>query len=367
MMKLHIIQARFGDCFLLEYGQQDQPAFMLIDGGPSDTYIKHLKPALQQIMQQYPHLEDVVISHVDNDHIVGVLDLLTDLQKQQDTGQQPFLSLGQLWFNSFSRTISTDKLEDRLGGIQKTASINGLSMQAMSVAVNGIREGSRVMARAAHLKLPVNKEAPGGFFLAEKTNTVIRRQNLEITVAGPTRNNLEKLRKEWEEWIQKNEREIAAGKYTKDVAAALDRSVPNLSSIVLLVKGDGKTILLTGDCRGDHLQESLIETGLGPDGRIHVDILKVPHHGSIRNVPPGFFEKVTADTYVISADGTYGNPDTETLLQIVDAANQSARKIRLVFTNETATIGELKQVRPEDKYGYETECLPADASFFTIG
>lgn len=367
MMKLHIIQARFGDCLLLEYGQPGQPAFMLIDGGPAGTYDNHLKIALQQIMQGHTQLEDLVVSHVDNDHIVGVLDLLTDLQKQKDRKQTLYLSPGELWFNSFSRTISTTDVEDRLGHIQKTASINGVAMQSMSVAVNGIREGSRVLARAAKLEIPVNKAAPGGFFLAEKGNEVIRRQNLEIWVAGPTRSNLEKLRAEWEEWIRKNELAIADGKYTRDVAAALDRSIPNLSSIVLLVKGEGKSILLTGDCRGDHLVESLRETGLGPDGKLHVDILKVPHHGSIRNAPPYFFEQVTANIYVISADGTYGNPDLETLLLIVDAAHRADRRIKLVVTNPTDTVTQLQQERPAGEYGYTVECLAQGRSWMTIG
>ncbi len=45
MIRLHAIQARFGDCFLLEYGETS-PAYILIDGGPTRNYDEHLKPAL---------------------------------------------------------------------------------------------------------------------------------------------------------------------------------------------------------------------------------------------------------------------------------------------------------------------------------
>ena len=47
---------------------------------------------------------------------------------------------------------------------------------------------------------------------------------------------------------------------------------------------------------------------LGPEGRLHVDILKVPHHGSERNISETFFDIVTADVYVISANGRDDNP-----------------------------------------------------------
>ena len=366
MIKFHVIQARFGDCFLLEYGEQDNPSFMLIDGGPRHTYDEHLKPALNELMKGHTAIDDLVISHVDNDHIIGVLDLLAELQSQQDTGVKPFLTIGQLWFNSFNTTIGTKDIETRIGKINKMASMNGVQMQEMSMAVNGIREGGIVMKRAVRLNIPVNKDAATGFYLAKENELPIKRPNLEIIVAGPTADNLKKLQVEWEEWVRKNERKIAEGKYTREVAAAMDKSVPNLSSIVLLIKADGKTILLTGDCRSDHLQQGLIETGLSADGNLHVDIFKVPHHGSMRNTTKQFFEEVTADIYIISADGTYDNPDDETLYRIVESAQKAGRKIKIVLTNETTSTAALLQKNKPDEYGYEIQFMEKGEQFLTV-
>jgi len=41
------------------------------------------------------------------------------------------------------------------------------------------------------------------------------------------------------------------------LAAYVDKSVPNLSSLVVLAKAGGKTMLLTGDARGDKILEGL--------------------------------------------------------------------------------------------------------------
>ncbi len=74
-------------------------------------------------------------------------------------------------------------------------------------------------------------------------------------------------------------------------------------------------MLLTGDARGDLVLKGLETAGLlDGEGKIHVDILKLPHHGSIHNVKETFFERISADHYVVSSDGDkFNNPDLETL------------------------------------------------------
>jgi beta-lactamase superfamily II metal-dependent hydrolase len=102
-------------------------------------------------------------------------------------------------------------------------------------------------------------------------------------------------------------------------AAFLDESVFNLSSLVVLAEAGGKRMLLTGDARGDHVLKGLTGAGLLKTGTIHVDLLKLPHHGSDRNVETDFFRQITADHYVVSANGKFGNPEVSTL-QMISAA-----------------------------------------------
>ena len=125
----------------------------------------------------------------------------------------------------------------------------------------------------------------------------------------------------------------AFDKYIKDngltaeavLAAYADKSVPNLSSIVCLVEMEGKTILLTGDARGDYILDGLKKAKILKNETMKVDVLKVPHHGSERNLEQGFFETIIADTYVFSADGKYGNPDRESLDWLIQARGKDAK------------------------------------------
>src|SRR5207302_631546 len=124
------------------------------------------------------------------------------------------------------------------------------------------------------------------------------------------------------------------GKTPADALAAyVDNSVPNLSSIVVLVKAGDKTLLLTGDARGDKILQGMETVGVLPvGGKRHLDVLKAPHHGSSNNLDDDFFERLTADHYVFSGNGEHGNPERETIEMLLKArGEQDGYKIHLTF------------------------------------
>ena len=135
-----------------------------------------------------------------------------------------------------------------------------------------------------------------------------------MTILGPHDAQLQKLDEEWQRSEKTHPADPAA-----QAADYLNRTAPNLSSIVLLLeaaRANGASpvrVLLTGDAGGDHILESLDKTGVGPGGRIHVDLLKVQHHGSNHSTTQDFFERVTADRYVISGNGKHGIPHGDAL------------------------------------------------------
>jgi hypothetical protein len=115
----------------------------------------------------------------------------------------------------------------------------------------------------------------------------------------------------------------------------VDRSVPNLSSIIVLAEAGGKSMLLTGDARGDKILEGLEQNRILPTGgTMHVNLLKVPHHGSANNLDDDFFERITADHYVFSGDGEHGNPERESLQMLWDARGDAAYTVHLTYPLE---------------------------------
>ena len=108
---LDVLRARKGDCLMLHFGSEQDPHLILIDGGPSDVYQPFLKPRLQKIHEtrdldeQDPLPVDVVmVSHVDDDHIKGILDLT---KEQRTKSPDVRLDVTSLWHNSFDDLLKT--------------------------------------------------------------------------------------------------------------------------------------------------------------------------------------------------------------------------------------------------------------------
>jgi len=155
-----------------------------------------------------------------------------------------------------------------------------------------------------------------------------------------------KLQQKHDDWLKELK---AAGKKPEDALSAfVDKSVPNLSSLVLLAKVDDKTMLLTGDARGDKILEGLEAIGaIEADGTLHVDILKVPHHGSSNNAALEFFERISADHYVFSGNGEHGNPERETLEMLFEARGDEPFTLHLTYPIDEIDVERKKDWQKE--------------------
>lgn len=353
MLRLCVVQAEEGDCLILEGGPPTNPTRVLIDGGPQAVYEEHLRGQLHEIRDAGDKLDLVVLSHVDNDHTVGLLDLMAELEEQRANNTQETITIDAFWHNAFHRTIGRDtEIEPRLKSLWANAGAAQATMTSASIAVQGISEGDRVRQAALVLDIPINTGFVNNLVSVDETPGPIVLGELALRIVGPTEENLEELRREWLEWLDRFEDEVASE--DPSVAAMADRSIPNLSSIMILAEAEGKKVLLTGDGRGDHLLQGLERAGLlSPEGTLHLDLLKVPHHGSDRNVTKEFFETVTADTYVVSANGKHDNPDLATLEWMVEVAKEQGRAIQIFATNQTPSTVELVEACDPDEFGYQ--------------
>jgi hypothetical protein len=81
--------------------------------------------------------------------------------------------------------------------------------------------------------------------------------------------------------------------------------------------GDG--ILLTGDGHCTDIVKGLKHNMIiaHDNEGLHVDVLKVQHHGSEHNLTEEFARQITADHYVICGNGRHENPDLRVLDAIV--------------------------------------------------
>lgn len=357
-LRLWVLQAGFGDCLVVEGQQAGRTRRILIDGGPGGTYQAALRPFLTDIAAAGGRIDVAVLSHIDNDHVLGLLDLFEELRDPGADGRPGTLPpIDGLWHNAFARAVGGADIEPRVRAVLRGGGRVGAAMPGVARVLRGVGEGDALRAGALDLGIPLDAGFAGGQVLVGQGQPP-GLDPLHVTVVGPSRSILDRLRTQWLGWLARHPGAGVARATASATAVALDQSVPNLSSIVLIVELDRRSILLTGDARADQILDGMREAGtLDAGGRRHVSILKMPHHGSIRNVTADFLRAVTADTYVISADGRYGNPDLGALQLVVEVAREQGRPIELAMTNQTASSEQLRASHPPARYGYAIRTL----------
>jgi hypothetical protein len=357
---LEALQAAHGDSLILHYGPLTKPRFILVDGGPTGIFKASLGPRLKEIHTARGggvlEIRLLMVSHIDDDHIAGILDFTRMLRDLTDRDAPLPFDVLTLWHNSFddiagkvNATVGTALTASQLLGSAKPKTADGAAIIA------SVAQGRQLRLDADALGLNMNSgfddmlqfSAPGG-----RLNMGAQ---LTFTVLGPRQAELDALNKKWDKEVKallaKKKKtdgggsQLTAADLRALAAEFVDKSIHNLSSVVVLAEFDGKRILLTGDARGDFILESLREAKLLKNGTIAVDIFKVPHHGSVRNAAAELFEVVVADHYVFSANGRDGNPDPPTFDLIFKARPKG--KYHLWLTNQVApALARIKKKKP---------------------
>jgi beta-lactamase superfamily II metal-dependent hydrolase len=330
---LEALQAAHGDALLLHWGPADASRLALIDAGPVGIYKSSVRPRLEEIRaRRAPDatlpLDFVLVSHIDDDHIHGITDLTKELVEAADSAGNPPFEIKNLWHNTFDDVVGDDEVQAvapaaAMAAMEAAAGApEGMSRESALVLAS-VGQGDRLRRDAERLSCIVNDDRK----LLLAPVELDMGNGLKATIVGPLEDQLRALQTEWDKVVKKKQ-DATPKDHAAAIAAYVDKSVANLSSIVVLADLAGKQILLTGDARGDFVLEGLKAAG-ALDGTLHLDVLKVPHHGSNRDVEVDFFEQVTADHYVISADGRDGNPDAETLEMIAAARGKDEFTIHL--------------------------------------
>lgn len=323
MFQLEVLPARHGDSLLLHFGRQQ---LAVIDGGPAGVYGRTLKPRLEALRAARRLDEDepleidlMMVSHIDADHISGLLELTRALKERQDSRQPLPWRIKRFWHNSFDDVVgrgtpgAASAAARGAGAIAADADVFEASATLSPASVAQGRELARLLPG-----LKLDRNTPfRGLVQYRPSARPVTIGPMTLRVVGPNAENVKLLRQDWAtKVVPLVRKENTRARQAAFVAAYVDESPYNLSSIVVLATCERKTMLFTGDGRGDHTLAELKAAGLLKKGRLDVDVLKLPHHGSSRNVDRDYFETIRASHYVISADGNYENPDVETLEMI---------------------------------------------------
>ena len=357
-MRLTAFQSDKGDCLLLT--NTAGTARILVDGGMPVSYDAHVAAAMGKLQVAKKALDIVYVSHIDEDHIGGVLKMLDDeaawrvkeFQKNNPKIKTPTVprppKIKEIWHNGFGEMLQkkakpiVDALS-AMGPVLAGSDLAEIRREALkqSDLVTSVGQAIEVSRRISpkQLNIPLNPRADGKLMMLRKNQKPIKLGGLTITIIGPTEAHLEKLRSDWKKFLDsvKGKAQLKkiqdAARRTEELlgASEFDNLVsslrlqaemfgnpkevtpPNLASLTLLVEDDSDSLVLTGDARGDQIVEGLKQAGRLNGGTIEVGVMKVPHHGSENNIDSDFVEAVIARDYVFCGNGFSENPNTKVI------------------------------------------------------
>jgi len=342
IFRVQALPARQGDCLWIEYGESKHPHRLLIDGGTPET-VDTLQSRILAFPVNQRNFELLVITHIDNDHIGGLLKLL-------DAGI-PGLKFEDVWFNGWRHLPGS--------GFEEFGPVQG---EKLSIWLD--QPGQPWNQRFDRKSIAV----PAGGLLPVKTLS----GGLKLTVLSPSIDDLRRLRPVWEEECHKAGMDPskpqpppqpvvpgfeAFGVVDIDDLSATpfkeDTSLANGSSIALLAEFEGHRILLGGDAHATTLLSSVarLAASEGVD-QLKIDVLKLPHHGSKANLSRDLLERVESPRYLFSTNGAqFNHPDQEAVARTICFGGQGAQ---LIFNYRTKFTMLWNETTWKSQYGYQT-------------
>src|SRR5215217_3934987 len=169
MLILETLRARYGDALLLHFGTEEEPRLILIDGGPPGVYGDALKPRLEQLREERG-LEDGtpleidlgMVSHIDEDHIAGILELARELKDLQESEQPLPWTIRRFWHNSFDDILDNEEVAvASAASVMSPASIGDLLGPSGSLVLSSVGKGRELRNLLEFLDLEGNASFKG--------------------------------------------------------------------------------------------------------------------------------------------------------------------------------------------------------------
>lgn len=314
----------FYDAIIIRFDGNDGICHnVLIDGGDYTSvkfcYTDRLKLKLHELFEKEENIDLWIISHIDNDHIGGLVNFIND----QDFYYENHSRIKCIWMNYGGLG---DYHVNKTGeiGYNQGKELRDLLKNSGICLVGGVSVGLRLNLAGAVL-----------------------------TVIGPDEENL----KIYNDWWNRNEFKNVVSTTNGQIAAKdcdydkrfadfdensynEDVSKTNRSSIAVVLTYNDKNYLFAADSCSSIIKEGLISLGFVKDGKVNLSLMHLPHHGSCRNTSKELLDIVDCNMYVITGNGRnkYYLPNKETIARLLKS---NTEEFTIHFPNYTLSIGSI--------------------------
>lgn len=299
-VSVNILQAGYGDSIFISIKRGDLTFNMLVDGGLASTYYNAkerrcpagpLKTLISNLSENGNHIDLIICTHVDDDHIGGIRKWF-----ETDFPTADFVKV--IWMND---DVMVDDMRDLNNTSEHAASvIEKMKSQGIGYQ-NGIVKGI-----SWHNDFcTINILAPS----VENHNVIAHDIRLSLDNASSDDGNSNK----------------SFSQLVKEDWTMVENTAENDASIAFeLISWDGTKLLMLGDASYQDYMDGLNLFYPDSDEPIEYDMVKLSHHGSKNNFHPDFLKRVHSTVYIVSTNGLkFKHPDKEVLAHIMCNSDSS--------------------------------------------
>lgn len=350
---IQVFPAGAGDCILIDFVKENYR--ILIDGGYAETYRKYLKRCLSELAVQGKKINLLIVTHIDSDHIGGIQAFLKD----NGLAEKPsVISVDEVWYNAFFHVNTAEVHQKPVPYTIREVFRGSLAVhnEVKSDGRNDIStiQGNTVAGLLKERGYNWNSLWAGNAVCVKNGWQRYLTDKIQCTLLGPGEKELDELAQFWISKLKSNvkkfivcddmlyseafecyyalngegqgesvrkdiafdsmekEKEIDWLEWVDIWSGQIDIREANRSSIAFMLEYEGVKLLFPGDCPMQLLQERLPKV---------IDIVKLPHHGSEKDINKEFISNTEVSYYILSTDGQrHGHPSKQVIANILQNA-----------------------------------------------
>lgn len=187
-----MMPAQYGDCFWISTNSKFN---ILVDGGLKTTYNEWIKPLILKKGKRNIIFDLVIVTHIDCDHIGGIIAFLTDCEKSGDVGVK------EIWHNGLFQiegekflkpTVQNAEQDEKvLDSIIKKGHLSG---EPQNIGVSESFALDVLIQEKSIIRNIGNKNSA----ICDKTEDYIIDELTKIVVLGPDKESVEIMGKYWQ-------------------------------------------------------------------------------------------------------------------------------------------------------------------------